>query len=136
MTKPTCTPTVTSKRHDGRDGGWAGWVKARACPAIPTTTGGWSFTGWYDTTESQALLDFQEHPPWSETVAWVAGSQSGVLKTALGGVAGPLIRPVMRLALAAQRRQEGRGRYADPPWNFIASKYGPEILAGAGKEPT
>ncbi|APE13987.1 oxidoreductase [Mycobacterium sp. WY10] len=102
-------------------------------PGDPDDDRGWSFTGWYDTTESQALLDFQEHP-WSETVAWVAGSQSGVLKTALG-VAGPLIRPVMRLALAAQRRQEGRGRYADP-WNFIVSKYGPEILAGAGKEPT
>ena len=58
----------------------------------------------------------------------MAGSQSGALRTALG-LAGPLIRPVMRLALAAQRRQEGRGRYADP-WTFIAGKYGPEILAG------
>ncbi|QEN13394.1 NAD-dependent epimerase/dehydratase family protein [Mycolicibacterium sp. ELW1] len=98
-------------------------------PGDPDDERGWSFTGWYDTTESQALLDFQEHP-WSDTVAWVAGSQSGALKTVLG-VAGPVIRPVMRLVLAAQRRQEGRGRYADP-WNFIASKYGPEVLAGAG----
>lgn len=39
-------------------------------PATDDDRGGWSFTGWYDTTESQALLDFQEHPPWSETVAW------------------------------------------------------------------
>ncbi|MCV7176904.1 NAD-dependent epimerase/dehydratase family protein [Mycolicibacterium sphagni] len=96
-------------------------------PGDPEDDRGWSFTGWYDTTESQALLDFQEHS-WPETVAWVAGSQSGALRTALG-LAGPLIRPVMRLALAAQRRQEGRGRYADP-WTFIAGKYGPEILAG------
>lgn len=101
-------------------------------PGDPDDDRGWSFTGWYDTTESQALLDFQEHT-WPETVAWVAESQSGVLKTALG-LAGPLIRPAMRLALTVQRRREGRGQYADP-WNFIAGKYGPEILAGAGKEP-
>jgi nucleoside-diphosphate-sugar epimerase len=97
-------------------------------PGNPDDDRGWSFTGWYDTTESQALLDFQEHT-WSETVAWVAESQSGALRTALG-LAGPLIRPAMRLGLAAQRRREGRGRYADP-WTFIAGKYGPEILAGA-----
>ncbi|MEZ0355090.1 NAD-dependent epimerase/dehydratase family protein [Mycobacterium sp. SA01] len=98
-------------------------------PGDPDDDRGWSFTGWYDTTESQALLDFQEHP-WSETVAWVSGSQSGALKSVLA-LAGPVIRPALRLVLAAQRRQEGRGKYADP-WNFIAGKYGPEILAGAG----
>jgi nucleoside-diphosphate-sugar epimerase len=95
-------------------------------PGDPDDDRGWSFTGWYDTTESQALLDFQEHT-WSETVGWVAGSQNGALKTVLG-LAGPVIRPAMRLALAVQRRQEGRGQYADP-WNFIADKYGPDILA-------
>ncbi|MCX2931624.1 NAD(P)-dependent oxidoreductase [Mycobacterium sp. CVI_P3] len=100
-------------------------------PGDPDDERGWSFTGWYDTTESQALLDFQEHP-WPETVAWVAGAQSRVLRTVLG-LAGPLIRPAMRLALAAQRRHEGRGRYADP-WTFIAGKYGPEALAGAADE--
>ncbi|MBB3602944.1 nucleoside-diphosphate-sugar epimerase [Mycolicibacterium sp. BK556] len=97
-------------------------------PGDPDDDRGWSFTGWYDTTESQALLDFQEHP-WPETVAWVAGAQNGALKTVLG-LAGPVIRPVMRLVLAAQRRQEGRGRYADP-WTFIEGKYGPDVLAGA-----
>ncbi len=105
-------------------------------PGDPDDERGWSFTGWYDTTESQALLDYQKHN-WAETVAWVAGSQSGAVRTALG-LAGPLLRPAMRLVLAAQRRQERRGRYADP-WTFIAGKYGPEILAGAGearKEPT
>jgi nucleoside-diphosphate-sugar epimerase len=97
-------------------------------PGDPDDDRGWSFTGWFDTTESQALLDFQEHR-WSETVAWVAESQSRALRTALG-LAAPLIRPAMRLALAAQRRREGRGRYAEP-WTFIAGKYGPDILAGA-----
>ncbi|WP_179473234.1 NAD-dependent epimerase/dehydratase family protein [Mycolicibacterium vinylchloridicum] len=96
-------------------------------PGDPDDDRGWSFTGWYDTTESQALLDFQVHS-WPETVAWVAGAQNGALKTVLG-LAGPLIRPVMRLALAGQRRHEGRGRYADP-WTFIAGKYGQEVLAG------
>jgi nucleoside-diphosphate-sugar epimerase len=97
-------------------------------PGDPDDDRGWSFTGWYDTTESQALLDFQEHN-WAQTVAWVADSQSGALRTALG-LAGPFLRPVMRLALAVQRRRERRGRYADP-WNFIAGKYGPGVLAGA-----
>lgn len=96
-------------------------------PGDPDDDRGWSFTGWYDTTESQALLDFQQHS-WPETVEWVAGSQSGALRTVLG-LAGPFIRPAMRLALAAQRRHEGRGRYADP-WNLIAAKYGPDVLAG------
>ncbi|BBY62270.1 NAD-dependent epimerase/dehydratase family protein [Mycolicibacterium helvum] len=95
-------------------------------PGDPDDDQGWSFTGWFDTAESQALLDFHVHP-WPETVDWVAGSQSSVLRSGLG-LAGPLVRPVMRLALAAQRRREGRGRYADP-WTFIAGKYGPEVLA-------
>ncbi|WP_445166229.1 NAD-dependent epimerase/dehydratase family protein [Mycolicibacterium sp. Dal123E01] len=96
-------------------------------PGNPDDDRGWSFTGWYDTTESQALLDFQEHS-WPETVAWVAGAQNSVLRAVLG-FAGPVIRPAMRLALAAQRRHEGRGQYADP-WTLIATKYGPDVLAG------
>ena len=106
----------------GRLGGGA------SLPGDPDDDRGWSFTGWYDTTESQALLDFQQHS-WTETVDWVAGSQSGALRSTLG-LAGPLIRPALRLALAAQRRREGRGQYADP-WMFIAGKYSPEVLAGA-----
>jgi hypothetical protein len=34
----------------------------------------------------------------------------------------------MRLALALQRRREGRGPYADP-WTLIEKKYGPDVLA-------
>jgi UDP-glucose 4-epimerase len=34
----------------------------------------------------------------------------------------------MRAALAIQRRQEGRGPYADP-WTLIGKKYGLDVLA-------
>ena len=55
-------------------------------PGDPSDDRGWSFTGWFDTTESQALLDFQEHD-WPQTVAWLAESQ-GHLRTVLRS-AGP-----------------------------------------------
>ena len=44
-------------------------------PGDPSDDRGWSFTGWFDTTESQALLDFQQHD-WDETVAWIAEPQA------------------------------------------------------------
>jgi hypothetical protein len=94
-------------------------------PGDPNDDRGWSFTGWFDTTESQALLDFQEHD-WGETLAWIAGSQ-GRLRTVLH-VLGPILRPAMRTALKLQRRVEGRGPYADP-WALIEKKYGSRALA-------
>jgi nucleoside-diphosphate-sugar epimerase len=94
-------------------------------PGDPNDDRGWSFTGWFDTTEAQALLDFQQHN-WHQTVAWVAESQ-GHLRTVLRAL-GPILRPVMRTALKLQRRAEGRGRYADP-WTLIANKYGSAALA-------
>ena len=94
-------------------------------PGDPTDDRGWAFTGWFDTTESQALLDFQEHD-WDQTVAWVAESQ-GHLRIVLRAL-GPILRPVMRTALKLQRRAEGRGSYADP-WTLIAKKYGSAALA-------
>jgi nucleoside-diphosphate-sugar epimerase len=97
-------------------------------PGDPSDDRGWSFTGWFDTTESQALLDFQEHN-WPQTVAWLAESQ-GHLRTVLRAL-GPILRPLMRTALKLQRCAEGRGPYADP-WTLIAKKYGPGALANAG----
>jgi nucleoside-diphosphate-sugar epimerase len=94
-------------------------------PGDPDDDRGWSFTGWFDTTESQALLDFQHHD-WPTSVAWVVESQAR-LRPVLR-VVGPVLRPVLRLALAAQRRWERRGPFADP-WTLIESKYGPEALA-------
>jgi nucleoside-diphosphate-sugar epimerase len=94
-------------------------------PGDPNDDRGWSFTGWYDTTESQALLDYQCQD-WSDTVNWMAESQAR-LRPILR-VLGPLLRPTMRAALALQRRREGRGPYADP-WTLIGKKYGPDVLA-------
>ncbi|WP_416566200.1 NAD-dependent epimerase/dehydratase family protein [Nocardia testacea] len=95
-------------------------------PGDPTDDRGWAFTGWFDTTESQALLDFQQHD-WPETVAWIAKAQPPLLRAALR-TTGPLLRPAIRTALALQRRIERRGPYADP-WTLIASRYGPQALA-------
>jgi nucleoside-diphosphate-sugar epimerase len=96
-------------------------------PGDPGDDRGWAFTGWFDTTEAQALLDFQQHD-WQQTVAWVAESQ-GHLRIVLRAL-GPILRPVMRTALKLQRRAEGRGPYADP-WTLIAKKYGSGALTTA-----
>jgi nucleoside-diphosphate-sugar epimerase len=94
-------------------------------PGDPGDDRGWSFTGWFDTTETQALLDFQEHD-WQQTLDWIAES-GGHLRTVLRAV-GPILRPVIRTALELQRRVERRGPYADP-WTLIAQKYGTPALA-------
>jgi nucleoside-diphosphate-sugar epimerase len=96
-------------------------------PGDPEDDRGWAFTGFFDTAESQALLDFQQHD-WSQTRAWIRESQGR--KIAVVQVLGPLIRPLMRLMLAVQRKRENRGRYADP-WTLIEQKFGPEVLASA-----
>ncbi|MEV0111383.1 NAD(P)-dependent oxidoreductase [Nocardia sp. NPDC050799] len=95
-------------------------------PGDPADDRGWAFTGWFDTTESQALLNFQQHE-WRETVAWIAEAQPRFLRIALR-TTGSLLRPAIRTALALQRRIEHRGRYADP-WSLIAARYGPQALA-------
>jgi nucleoside-diphosphate-sugar epimerase len=96
-------------------------------PGDPEDDRGWAFTGFFDTTESQALLDFQRHD-WSDTTAWIAESQGR--RVPVLRVLGPLIRPLMRLILAVQRKVERRGRYADP-WTLIETKYGADVLASA-----
>jgi nucleoside-diphosphate-sugar epimerase len=97
-------------------------------PGDPSDDRGWSFTGWFDTTEAQALLGFQEHD-WHETLGWIAEGQRH-LRTVLC-LLGPILRPLMRVALKLQRRAEGRGPYADP-WALIEKKYGSAALANAG----
>jgi hypothetical protein len=95
-------------------------------PGDPDDDRGWSFIGWFDTSESQALLDFQQHD-WPETVAWVGEAQGRRLRILLRAL-GPVLRPAMRLTLALQRRRAGRGRYVDP-WTMIEKAYGPDVLA-------
>ena len=94
-------------------------------PGDPADDRGWSFTGWYDTTEAQTLLDFQEHD-WSQTLEWIAESQ-GRVRIVLRLLA-PLLRPALRAVFFVQRRLEGRGPYADP-WSLIEKKYGTAALA-------
>ncbi|MCW2516671.1 MAG: oxidoreductase [Mycobacterium sp.] len=94
-------------------------------PGDPDDDRGWSFTGWFDTTESQTLLDFQRHT-WPETMSWVAASIGG--RRTLIGLVGPVARPLLRFVFAVQRRIEKRGRYADP-WALIEQKYGRDVLA-------
>ncbi|SPM36472.1 Nucleoside-diphosphate-sugar epimerase [Mycobacterium rhizamassiliense] len=96
-------------------------------PGDPDDDRGWSFTGWYDTTEAQALLDFQEHD-WQQTMDWVAES-AGITRHVLR-LLGPILRPVLRVVIRLQNRSEGRGPYAEP-WTMIENKYGPGALAHA-----
>ncbi|MDP9167963.1 MAG: NAD(P)-dependent oxidoreductase, partial [Actinomycetota bacterium] len=98
---------------------------AASLPGDPNDDHGWGFTGWFDTTQSQAMLDFQRHD-WQETVAWAAGDQVWVRR--ILRVLGPGLRPLLRLVFATQRRVEKRGRYADP-WSLIGRKYGPDVIA-------
>jgi D-erythronate 2-dehydrogenase len=101
---------------------------AASLPGDPDDDRGWSFTGWFDAREAQALLGFQEHD-WQDTVAWVADAMGG--KRTLIGVVAPLARPLLRLVLGVQRRIEKRGPYADP-WALIGTKYGPDVLTPTG----
>ncbi|KZS59943.1 NAD-dependent epimerase/dehydratase family protein [Mycobacterium ostraviense] len=94
-------------------------------PGNPDDDRGWCFTGWFDTSESQALLGYQEHD-WADTLAWIAASM-GRRRTVLKAL-GPVIRPAIRALLDVQRRLEHRGQYADP-WALIGTKYGRDALA-------
>ena len=94
-------------------------------PGDPDDDRGWSFTGWFDTSESETLLDFQRHD-WLDTLAWMAESQ-GRQRHLLRAI-GPVLRPATRLALGVQRRVEHRGRYANP-WALIEKHYGQDALA-------
>jgi nucleoside-diphosphate-sugar epimerase len=94
-------------------------------PGDPRDDRGWSFTGWYDTTEARALLEFQEHD-WSQTLAWIAETQGRM--RAVVRLLSPILRPALRAVLMVQRRFEGRGPYADP-WTLIEKHYGTAALA-------
>ncbi|QLL06771.1 NAD-dependent epimerase/dehydratase family protein [Mycobacterium vicinigordonae] len=94
-------------------------------PGDPDDDRGWAFTGWFDTSESQALLDYQQHD-WPDSLAWISDSMRR--QRILLRAAGPVVRPALRAFLAVQRRLEHRGCYADP-WTFLSAKYGSQMLA-------
>jgi nucleoside-diphosphate-sugar epimerase len=94
-------------------------------PGNPDDDAGWSFTDWFDTTESQRLLDYQQHN-WADTLAWVREAHRR-RRMAIRAAA-PLLRPLLRAGLAVQRRRDHRGDFADP-WTLIARVYGEHVLA-------
>ena len=99
-------------------------------PGDPNDDRGWFITDWFDTTEAQALLDFQQHT-WQETLDDLAASLGR--RRHLNRCAGPVLRPLLRLSSAVQRRRDGRRAYADP-WKLIAQIYGPDALAASARE--
>lgn len=99
---------------------------AASLPGNPVDERGWSFTDWFDTAESQRILQYQEHD-WSDIKRWMAESSDARVR-ALLRLLGPLLRTVMRLAIRIQRRLDRRGKYADP-WKLIARKYGDSVIS-------
>ncbi|OBJ52175.1 NAD(P)-dependent oxidoreductase [Mycobacterium sp. 1423905.2] len=99
--------------------------ESASLPGDPDDERGWSFTGWFDTSEAQELLNFQQHS-WNQTVTWVTESKAH-LRPVLTAI-GPVLRATIRLALVAQRGWERRGPYADP-WTLIEKHYGTGALA-------
>lgn len=98
-------------------------------PGDPEDDRGWGLTDWYDTAESERLLEFQGHD-WSDTLQWIREDQGP--RRLVMQVLGPFLRPALRGFLALQRRFEHRGRYANP-WELITRRYGAKVLAGAPK---
>ena len=97
-------------------------------PGDPGDDQGWFLTDWFDTSESQALLGFQQHS-WQTILDDLAASAGR--GRVFGFLVAPLLRSVMRLDAKVKRRREGRGRYADP-WKLIGATYGPAALAQPG----
>jgi len=95
-------------------------------PGDPGDERGWGLTDWFDTTEAQDLLDFQEHS-WRETCAWVAAAVPGWQRI-VARLLAPLLRLLLRTVRRVQRRRDRRGEYADP-WALLAAHYGTDVLA-------
>jgi nucleoside-diphosphate-sugar epimerase len=94
-------------------------------PGDPGDDRGWFLTDWFDTTEAQALLNFQHHS-WRQTLDDLA--ESFGRRRLVNRLAGPILRPLIRRSAAVQRKRDGRGKYADP-WSLIGKEYGTAALA-------
>ncbi len=101
---------------------------ATSLPGDPDDDHGWFLTDWFDTTESQSLLQFQQHT-WQETIDDIAAALGR--RRMINTVLGPVIRFAMRRSAAKQLISDGRGQYADP-WKLIEAHYGSAALANAG----
>jgi hypothetical protein len=94
-------------------------------PGNPEDDNAWGLTDWFDTTESQRALEYQDHR-WDETMAWIAESLGG--KRHAARLIGPIARPALRAHAAQQNRRDGIRQFADP-WSVIRRRYGADALA-------
>jgi nucleoside-diphosphate-sugar epimerase len=99
-------------------------------PGDPDDPFGWSFTDWYDTERSQAVLNYQRHN-WEQTRDWVSSGLPDAVRLLIRMIS-PLLRALMRLNLAVQKKREKRGKYADP-WRLIGGTYGEGVLVEQGR---
>jgi nucleoside-diphosphate-sugar epimerase len=95
------------------------------CPGNPDDDTAWGLTDWFDTTESQNALAYQDHR-WDQTMEWIAESLGA--KRQAARLIGPIARPALRAHAARENRRDGVKRFADP-WRVIRRRYGPEALA-------
>jgi len=105
---------------------------ASGLPGDPDDDRGWGLTDWFDTTEAQELLGFQEHT-WSDTLSWLI-DEIGWKRRLIAPFA-PLVSVAAPVAFALQRKLERRGRYA-APWELLARIYGPAVLASGATAAT
>ena len=94
-------------------------------PGNPDDDNAWGLTDWFDTTESQAALEYQDHR-WDETVQWIAESLGK--KRQAARLIGPIARPALRAHAAWENRRDGVTHFADP-WMVVRRRYGADALA-------
>ena len=94
-------------------------------PGNPDDDTAWGLTDWFDTTESQQALEYQDHR-WDQTMEWIAESLGR--KRQAARLIGPIARPALRAYAAQQNRRDGVKQFADP-WMVVRRRYGAEALA-------
>jgi nucleoside-diphosphate-sugar epimerase len=100
-------------------------------PGNPDDDNAWGLTDWFDTTESQRALGYQDHR-WDQTMGWIAEALGG--KRQMAKLIGPIARPALRAYAAQQNRRDGIEQFADP-WTVVRRRYGVEALASQSLSP-
>jgi nucleoside-diphosphate-sugar epimerase len=96
-------------------------------PGNPDDDNAWGLTDWFDTTESQRALGYQDHR-WDQTMEWIADSLGS--KRQMARLVGPIGRSALRAHAARENRRDGIGQFADP-WMVVRRRYGAEALASS-----
>ena len=73
-------------------------------PGDPDDDQGWVLTDWFDTSEAEALLEFQQHT-WSQTLDDIAASTGR--RRLVNRAIGPIVRPLMRRGFALPTSTRG-----------------------------